>query len=82
MNSAWLRTEETVAIDAIEVDSVAILAVEIAADLVVLRPDLADRHQDSAEEDLAVLREASVVVVLAGHPAVSAAVTVKADSAR
>lgn len=71
------------AIDAIEVDSGAILAVEIAADLVVLRPDLADRHQDSAEEDLAVLQEASVVVVvLAGHPAVSAAVTVKADSAQ
>ena len=87
-----------VAIDAIEVDSVAILVVEIAADLVVLRPGLeeaalADRHLEWADRpldseaaaDLEDLR-AVLEVVLAGRRAVSlealAAAIEKADLAR
>ena len=87
-----------VAIDAIEVDSVAILVAEIAADLVVLRPGLgeaalverhlewADRPLDSeAAADLEDLR-AALEVVLAGRRAVSlealAAAIEKADSAQ
>ena len=85
-----------VAIDAIEVDSVAILVVEIAADLVVLRPGLgeaalverhlewADRHLDSAAADLE--DRAALEVVLVGLRAVSlaalAAAIEKADSAQ
>jgi len=85
----------TEAIDAIEVDSVAIL---VAADLVVLRPVLeeaalvdrhlewADRLQDSAAVvDLEDLR-AALEVDLAGHRAVLvealAAAIAKADSAQ
>jgi hypothetical protein len=76
----------TEAIGAIEVDSAVILVAEIAADLVVLRPGLeeatlVDRHLEWADRlldsaaDLEDLR-----VGLAGHRAVLAVVTVKADS--
>ncbi len=87
----------TEGIGAIEVDSVAILVAEIAADLVVLRPGLeeaalADRHLewadrllDSAAADLEDHR-AALEVVLAGRRAVSlealAAAIAKADSAQ
>ena len=88
----------TEGIGAIEVDSVAILVAEIAADLVVLRPGLgeaalverhlewADRPLDSeAAADLEDLR-AALEVVLAGRRAVSlealAAAIAKADSAQ
>lgn len=76
-----------VAIDAIEVDSVAILVAEIAADLVVLRPGLAEaalaeRHLEWADrpldseaaadlEDLRAVLEVVLEVVLAGRRAVS-----------
>ena len=59
----------------------AFLSPAAEAALVGRRPEGADRNQDSAEGVLAVLR-AALVVVLAGHRAVLAAVTVKADSAQ
>ena len=88
----------TEGIGAIEVDSVAILVAEIAADLVVLRPGLeeaalADRHLEwvdrlpdsAAVVDLEDL-PAALEVVLAGRRAVSlealAAAIAKADSAQ
>ena len=70
----------TEATGAIEVDSVVILVAGIAADLVVLRPGLeeatlVDRHLEWADR-----LQDSAAAVLAGHRAVLAVVTVKADS--